>query len=228
MLPAWIEDIGEHLPLSVRRMKPLQMINESGLLLLARELQNCPPVLESHGMISFCHLNGVHQGAAYLLSVFCKKGVNALVCGPSGSGKTAMVHAVTASMPENYAITCLHDPQNSHKLGGVIRDTFSVVKRQKKNVFSGIAGKSWVTIILDDVALEQGSTNNSDKILLPGPISVADSLQSLVCENGFHDMTTLMWRCVEKFNIILTSRSSSEITRPFGDLKKLPIGPIVK
>ena len=217
LLTAWIDDIGEVLPLAVRRMRPLHMINESGLLLVSAQMRNTFPVLESHGMISFCHLSGMHQGAAYLLSVLCKVGMHALVTGPSRSGKTAMVRAVTASLAVSesfYGISCLLDPRDSHKLAGTITETFSAAKSRKKNALSGIAGKSRVAIILDDVALADpdpataaGGGASYDNAL-SGRTIIADSLRSLLCESGFHDMTTLIWRHVQNFNIIMTSRTS--------------------
>lgn len=203
LLPGWLDDIGENLPLAIRRQKPLQMINQSGLLLLPSQLYDIPPVLELHGKLSFCHVQGNHQGQAYLLSVLCKAGMNTLITGPSRSGKTAIVQAVTSAIQESnsfYAMTCQYDPLNPHAISEIISETFSTSKCKTSNILSGIAGRQRVGIILDDVSMPEESKHTD----------VSESLRSLLSQGGFHDMSTLLWRGVQGFNFIITSRTLSQ------------------
>ena len=133
LLLGWLEEVAEDLPLVVRRMEPKKMLETSGYLLIKKEVDTIPSVLEASGSISFCHLSGT-QGNAYLLSVMAKTGIHVALAGPSRVGKTAIAHATTSAIGNIsgngyqawYAFVVEHNKFNPHSLGSAISECFSM------------------------------------------------------------------------------------------------------
>ena len=212
LLPEWLDDVSADLPLVVRRMEPRLMLATSGYLLLENEVDVIPPVLESDGLISFSHLPGA-RGPAFLLSVLAKSGFHCALTGPSRVGKTAIARATTAAISTLedkgynaaawYAFHCQHNQFNPHSIGSAIAECFSTTYG---NVFAGIGGKRRVIIVIDDVAATKPHEIDDHRSHDRASTFELNGIRSLVCEQGYHDISTLLWQRVSLFNIVVTSQ----------------------
>ena len=210
LLVEWLEEVAEDLPLAVRRMDPKKMLAISGYLHIEKEVNGIPPVLEATGSISFCHLPD-GSGGAYLLSVLAKTGMHAALAGPSRVGKTAIARATTNAiglLPGTgyhawYCFVVQHNSFNPHSLGSAISECFSTTYG---NVLAGIASKNRVIIVMDDVAATNVLDENDFRSHDRASTFEMDGIRSLVCEKGFHDVSTLLWQRVSFFNIVATTR----------------------
>jgi hypothetical protein len=209
LLPSWLDDVSADLPLAVRHMEPKLMLAKSGYLLIENEVETIPPILESNGLISFSHLPGA-QGGPYLLSVMAKAGMHVALAGPSRVGKTAIAQATTNSISNlersayktRYIFNCQHNRFNPHSIGSAISECFSTTYG---NVYSGIGGKRHVIIVIDDVAAQPDSIGDAAGHDRASSFEL-NGIRSLVCEKGYHDISTLLWQRVSLFNIVVTSQ----------------------
>ena len=69
-----------------------------------------------------------------------------------------------------------------------------------------MAGKQRVIVVMDDVAATDSLNSKDYKSHDRASTFELDGVRSLICENGFHDVSTLLWQGVTFFNIVATSR----------------------